>query len=120
MRERQIWQSVSNLCRTGLLREYGRDSRLGRYPGAAALIPGVTVVQDATNTIGRHGVAVARTDGTGARSEWIFDRSTLQMIGEREVSLPSGNVTGTTAIQRRAIADRLGQLPPGSGSAASG
>jgi len=78
---------------------------------AAALIPGVTVVRDAADAIGRHGVAVARTDNNGTRSEWIFDRASLRMIGEREVDLATGSVTGTTAILARAFTDRVGQLP---------
>ena len=138
--ERQVWESVSNQCVTGLLREDGRESPLtfttshlhcpyqgdmndptyrllqslptgphallsliergmpgqqGRSEGAfttigdllnesiappqvsaalyraAALIPGVTVVADATDAIGRHGVAVAFSY-QGTRSEWIF------------------------------------------------
>jgi len=78
---------------------------------AAALIPGVTVVNNAADAIGRHGVAVARTDKNGTQSEWIFDRTTLRMIGEREVDLATGSVTGATAILARAFTDRAGQLP---------
>ena len=59
---------------------------------AAALIPGVTLVPDATDAIGRHGVAVARigpgVDG-GVREELIFSRATLQLIGERTVDRPN-------------------------------
>lgn len=177
---RQIWLSVSNLCRTGLLVENGRTP-LGRNPDetcpdpgslndptyrllaglptdprallnvistaeqghgpspaaeafttigdllresiappqvsaalyqAAALIPGVTVVNDAVDAAGRHGVAVAFGD-SGTRTEWIFDRATLQMTGEKEIDLKTGAVTGSSAIMQRAIVDRPGQLPPG-------
>jgi hypothetical protein len=178
--ERQIWYSVSNLCRAGLLRESGQDTALkasavscpdrgslndptyrflqslptsprallqmidtaerghGQTPDqeafttigdllresiapprisaalyrAAALIPGVTVVRDATDAIGRHGVAVAFTYG-GVRSEWIFDPHTLQLIGEREAIVKTGAVVGETAIIVRAFVGRPGQLPPG-------
>ena len=83
---------------------------------AAALIPGVTVVPDAVNAVGRHGVAVANmAEGAGGvrdvREEWIFDRATLQMIGLRTVA--HGQVTDVTAIVDRAFVDRAGQTPAG-------
>jgi hypothetical protein len=84
---------------------------------AAARIPGITVVDDAVDALARHGIAIARTDG-GIRTEWIFDRHTLQFLGERSVTTgqtefgPAGTVTGSTAIVNRAIVDRPGQLPP--------
>jgi hypothetical protein len=85
---------------------------------AAALIPGVAVVPDAVNAIGQHGVAVAlMVDGGGGvrsvLSEWIFDRSTLQMIGLRTVA--HGSVTNVTAIVDRAFVDRAGETPPANG-----
>lgn len=79
---------------------------------AAALIPGVTVVPDAVDAIGRHGVAVAFTSD-GTRTEWIFGKTSLQMLGERDVDARTGAVTGTTAILIRAFVDRPGQLPHG-------
>ena len=199
--ERQIWQSVSNLCVTGLLREYGQYNPLpyGRtvqaqrghgalehspappghaatWPGcpqagdvndptyrflqslptspqallslierdmqgqlpqreeafttigdllresiapprvsaalyrAAALIPGVTVVANATDAIGRRGVAVAFTY-QGTRTEWIFSRQTLQYLGERDIDLANGSTTGEAAVLQRAFVDHPGQLP---------
>ena len=177
--ERQIWQSVSNQCVTGLLREDGRDSPLtfstnylhcpyrgdmndptyrllqslptdphallsliergmqgqkGRSEGAfttigdllresvappqvsaalyraAALIPGVTVVANATDAIGRHGVAVAFTY-EGTRSEWIFSRQTLQYLGERDIDVANGATNCMSAIMQRAFVDHAGQLP---------
>jgi hypothetical protein len=80
---------------------------------AAALIPGVTVVLDATDAAGRHGVAVAFAYG-GQRSEWIFDRHTLQLLGQREISVRTGSVVGVSAILARAFVSRPGQLPPAS------
>jgi hypothetical protein len=177
--ERQIWQSVSNACVTGLLREYGQDTPIVfssnylhcPYPGgqgdityrylqslpsnprvllnlieqqmlgqlpqpenafrtigdmlreaiapprisaalyrAAALIPGVTVVGDATDAIGRHGVAVAYTY-LNVRTEWIFSKTTLLYLGEREINVPSGTTAGEAAVLRRAFVDHAGQLP---------
>lgn len=178
--ERQIWQSVSNECVTGLLREDGEDIPLvfstnylhcpyrggvndptyrflqslptdphallgvieqqmqGQLPRpeeafttigdllheaiapprvsaalyrAAALIPGVTVVADATDAIGRHGVAVALTY-QGVRSEWIFSRRTLLYLGERDIKIADGSTVGMSAILQRAFVSHAGQ-PPG-------
>jgi hypothetical protein len=177
--ERQIWQSVSNLCVTGLLREDGQDTRLtfssnylhcpyrggvndptykflqslptdphallslierqmsGQQPPpkeafttigdllreaiapprvsaalyrAAALIPGVTVVADATDAIGRHGVAVAMTV-EGTRNEWIFSKQTLRYLGERDVNAATGSSAGVTAVLQRAFVNHAGQIP---------
>jgi len=81
---------------------------------AAALIPGVTLVNHATDAIGRHGVAVARigpgVDG-GVREELIFSRATLQLIGERTAIASTGATTTATAIIARAFVDHRGQLP---------
>jgi len=84
---------------------------------AAARIPGITVVDDAVDALGRHGIAIARTDA-GQRTEWIFNRNTLQFLGERTVAAeaspnwgPAGTVLDSTAIVARSIVDRPGQLP---------
>jgi hypothetical protein len=174
--ERQIWQSVSNHCVTGLVREYGQNTPLTQNTGcpnrgdvhdptyrflqslptdphallslieremqgqqprsqeafttigdlireaiapprvsaalyrAAALIPGVTVVTDATDAIGRHGVAVAMTD-QGVRFEWIFSRKTLQYLGERDINTLNGSTVGEAAVLQRAFVNHPRQLP---------
>lgn len=77
---------------------------------AAALIPGVTLIPGATDAIGRPGVAVAQTAG-GIRSELIFSKSTLRLIGERTVAVRSGVTTDATAIIATGIADHRGQVP---------
>jgi hypothetical protein len=189
--ERQIWESVSNLCVTGLLRDHGQYTPLqygssesstappghaqtgpgcpqaggvndptyrflqslptdphallslierdmqGQLPQpeeafttigdmlhesiapprvsaalyrAAALIPGVTVVANATDAIGRSGVAVAFTY-QGTRTEWIFSKQTLQYLGERDINVANGSTTGEAAVLQRAFVDHTGQLP---------
>jgi hypothetical protein len=177
--ERQIWQSVSDLCTTGLLREDGQDTPLrfasnnlhcpyqggmhdptyrflqslptsphallnlieqqmqGQQPRpqeafttigdllreaiappqvsaalyrAAALIPGVTVVANATDAIGRRGVAVAMTY-QGVRSEWIFSKHTLRYLGERDTNTANGTITGEAAVLQRAFVGHAGQVP---------
>ncbi|HEY1572577.1 MAG TPA: CU044_5270 family protein [Pseudonocardiaceae bacterium] len=80
---------------------------------AAALIPGVQLVPDAVDATGRPGVAVSRTS-QGVRYEWIFDRTGLQMIGERDVLTKSsqagkvGTIEDDTAILAKAIVDTVG------------
>ena len=77
---------------------------------AAALIPGVTLVRNATDAIGRQGVAVARTAG-GIRTELIFSKTTLKLIGERATFVRTGISGDATAIIRQAFVDHLGQVP---------
>jgi hypothetical protein len=177
--EAQIWQSVSNLCVTGLLRQNGQDTPLkfssnylhcpyrggvhdpsyrflqslptdphallslierqmqGQLPRpeeafttigdmlggaiapprvsaalyrAAALIPGVTVVPDATDAIGRHGDAVAYTF-RGIRTEWIFSKQTHLYLGNRDVNVANGSSAGVSAVLQRAFVDHAGQIP---------
>ena len=177
--ERQIWQSVSNLCVTGLLREHGQNIPLtdagnrqhcpdrggvhdptyrflqslptdphallslierqmsGQQPPpeeafitigdllreaiapprvsaalyrAAALISGVTVIADATDAIGRHGVAVAMTI-EGVRNEWIFSKQTLRYLGEHDINIAHGSTIGEAAVLQRAFVNRTGQIP---------
>jgi len=78
---------------------------------AAALIPGVTLVPNATDAIGRHGVAVAQT-ADGIRNELIFSKTSLRLIGERTILASAGISTDATAIISRAFVDHLGQVPP--------
>lgn len=85
---------------------------------AAALIPGVSLIPDATDAIGRHGVAVAQT-ADGIRTELIFRRTGLQLIGERTVIASIGMSTSATAFIREGFADHVGQVPP-AGAATSG
>ncbi|MFJ7258266.1 CU044_5270 family protein [Streptomyces sp. NPDC098085] len=83
---------------------------------AAAKIPGVTVVHGAADAAGREGVSVART-AHGRQTQWIFDRTTYEFLGERTVLTeagdagPAGTVLGTSAILTRAAVDRPGETP---------
>lgn len=185
--ETQIWQSVSNLCVTGLISEHGQDIPLaydggrqhcpdrggmndptyrflqslptdphallslierqmsGQQPPpkeafitigdllrgsiapprvsaalyrAAALIPGVTVIADATDALGRHGVAVA-TIVEDVRYEWIFSSHTLRYLGERDVyvakprdlHITPGSIAAESAVLQRAFVNYPGQTP---------
>lgn len=85
---------------------------------AAARIPGVTVVEDAVDALGRHGVGVARQDdGSPVRVEWIFDEKTYEFLGERTTvtkdyaGVKKGTVVADTAIVNRDFVDKAGQRP---------
>ncbi|BBC29471.1 uncharacterized protein SGFS_007650 [Streptomyces graminofaciens] len=87
---------------------------------AAAKIPGVVAVDDAVDALGRHGVAIARQNDTdGQRTEWIFDKKTLQLLGDRTVQVKAekdgefkpGTVLFTSAITQRAVVDANKQVP---------
>jgi hypothetical protein len=85
---------------------------------AAALIPGVTVVADAKDAIGRHGVAVAMTV-EDVRYEWIFNKRTLRYLGERDLNIAKprdlnitvGSIASEAAVLQRAFVDHAGQVP---------
>ncbi|GHJ93889.1 hypothetical protein SNE510_34080 [Streptomyces sp. NE5-10] len=87
---------------------------------AAARIPGVVLVDSATDAAGRTGVAVARLDEAGGtRTEWIFDRKTSAFLGSRTVQVGAdpeglmepGTVLGTHAVMVRAFVDGIRQTP---------
>lgn len=66
---------------------------------AAAKIPGVTVVPDATDAAGRHGIGLTFQDSDD-RDTWVFDRTTLDYLG-----------TDETALLEVGVVDRIGQQP---------
>ncbi|BFV55580.1 hypothetical protein KCMC57_up06840 [Kitasatospora sp. CMC57] len=85
---------------------------------AAARIPGVVLVDGATDAAGRTGLAIARTNpASGVRDEIIFDRTSYAFLGERSVQVTAahgveaGTVTANTAVLRRAAADAPGLRP---------
>jgi hypothetical protein len=73
---------------------------------AAAYIPGVTLVGEVRDSLGRPGLAVAfRADGV--REELVFDPETSALLAERRVlespvawlpGVPAGTVIGESAI----------------------
>jgi hypothetical protein len=93
---------------------------------AAALIPGVRVIPRATDILGQAGIGVqfarrviqSPAPGVPYRETfdpngptWIFNPRTLLWIGENDGTL-HGKVMGSVVL-KRAIVDRLGQLPGG-------
>lgn len=97
--EALVW--IADELRTGIV---PADLRAALYR-AAALIPGVTIVEKETVLDGRTGVAVGRVEpSTGVRQEIVIDPRTGLLIGERSVAtravdgIPAGKVTGSTAV----------------------
>lgn len=55
---------------------------------AAAMIPGVTIIEDRAELDGRVGVAIGRYESeNGLRTELVFDPASGQLIGEREIAV---------------------------------
>ena len=87
--------------RTGVI---PADLRAALYQ-AAALIPGVTVMDREATLDGRTGISLGmETPGYKARKELIVDPSTGHLIGEREIlledqgSIPAGTAVSWTAV----------------------
>jgi hypothetical protein len=80
----------------------------------AATLPGAALVPHATNAVGRPGIGIMWTSKTARqvyKNEWIFDKTTLQFIGERIFDPKTGQVTGESAILRQAFTAKAGQIP---------
>jgi hypothetical protein len=122
--QQEAFVTIGDLMRESIVPP---DAAMALYQ-AAARIPGIEVVDHVVDALGRPGVAIARTHA-GLREELIFDRDTLQFLGERSVltadaqapvplggnpeATPSmeGFVLGSTAIVTRAIVDAAGEVP---------
>lgn len=70
------------------------------------------MLPDAVNAAGLRGVAVSIVYDD-EREGWIFDKATLQYMGERDVDPRNGRLLGTNAILDRAFVDRAGEFPGG-------
>jgi len=94
---------------------------------AVAKIPGIVLVKNSVDAVGRHGIAVGYVgkDKTG-RDELIFGKKSFDFLGTRELVLKdartnpgqvcdgvikAGSVTGTNAILKRAVVDKAGERP---------
>ncbi len=91
---------IADRLRTGVV---PADLRAAFYE-AAALIPGVTIVEDRATLDGRTGVAIGRDEGSTFRQEIIIDPTTGLFIGERTVTLvgfdeiPTGTIISWSAV----------------------
>ncbi|MEU9250563.1 CU044_5270 family protein [Streptomyces sp. NPDC048270] len=110
--DQQAFVAIGDLLRT-VEAPPGISAALYR---AAARIPGVVLVPESTDAAGRAGVAVARVHN-GERTEWIFDKGSLRLLGERTVLLKdsawgkAGTPVTSVAIVGRGVADKAGQTP---------
>ncbi|MFE6775272.1 CU044_5270 family protein [Streptomyces sp. NPDC057702] len=124
--DQQVFRTVGDMLAESVLPP-ATEAALYR---AAARIPGVVVIHDAVDAVGRRGVAVARVDeATGERAEWLFGRQDLRLLGVRVVVVDpektpratgedcdgpkAGAVTSTTAVVDRAVVARPGDQPGG-------
>jgi hypothetical protein len=77
-----------------------------------ATIPGITVIQNAVDAIGRHGTGVSDTSGAGTIKQitltLIFDTSTHRLLGGQS---RSGGFVQTNAILQTAFTGKIGQQP---------
>ncbi|RMI39666.1 CU044_5270 family protein [Streptomyces triticirhizae] len=92
--------------------------------GAAALIPGVTLVPDAVDATGRPGVGVGRVDAYNPdqSEELVFDQESFELLGRRTVAvrdiawedaapIRAGETTYATAVIDRSVVDEAGARP---------
>ncbi len=79
----------------------------------AAQLPGATLVPDATNAAGQHGIGITwpSPNPRADHYELIFDKATLQNIGEEQFNAKTGAVDFEIAPRQRAFVDKAGELP---------
>ncbi|MEU4096370.1 CU044_5270 family protein [Streptomyces sp. NPDC026673] len=81
-------------------------------------IPGVTVVPDAVDAAGRHGIGITRKDPSSAtRDEWIFNKKTLAYLGSRSYMTadkgtggPADTLYGIDAVMVSGVVDSPGEV----------
>lgn len=104
--EAETLESIAAALRTGVV---PADLRAALYK-AAALIPGVTVVDREANLDGKVGTAIGiEHPNRQTRTDIIIDPATGLLIGERVVTLtagetfPAGTATAWTAVQTSVV-----------------
>lgn len=104
--EAEALVTIADTLRTGVV---PAELRAVLYK-AAALIPGVTVVDRQATLDGRTGVAIGITAPDGAvRQDIIIDPTTGLLIGERHVALkataefPAGTATSWTSVRTSVV-----------------
>ncbi|MFI7298961.1 CU044_5270 family protein [Streptomyces sp. NPDC050121] len=113
-RDQMLFLTVGDMMTDGIV----PPAQAAALYRVAARIPGVTVREDAVDVLGRHGVAVVYEDAKlPLRVEWIFDKKTHQMLGQRTTftrdygKFKKGTVFSDSATVRRAVVDKVGQRP---------
>src|SRR4029077_11565656 len=77
-------------------------------------LPGARLVPHATNAFGRAGIGIMWTSKTAKqvyKNEWIFDRTSLQFIGERIFDPKTDQGRGERAIRPQAVTAQGAQHP---------
>jgi hypothetical protein len=103
---------IADRLRSGIV---PADLRAALYR-AAALIPGVEIVEKQATLDGRTGVAIGRVEtGSDTRQDIIIDPATGLLIGERQVQLKAGNgyPAGTTVSFTSIATSVVDQAPDG-------
>lgn len=101
----QAMIEIAALLRTGLV---PADLRAALYK-AAAMIPGVTLVDKQATLDGQVGIAIGRVERNAVRTDIIIDPATGQLIGERTVTLqadgplPAGTAGEWTTIRTTVV-----------------
>ncbi|GAB3151121.1 CU044_5270 family protein [Microbispora hainanensis] len=98
----RFWGAVGNLIRDSVFRP-ALTAALFRI---AAGIDGITIVPDAVDAAGRHGIGVTMEEDY-ARTELIFDKSTYRYLGDRTVATRDRTRSFTTRPLSRADIDRI-------------
>jgi hypothetical protein len=86
-----------------------------------AELPGVRLLGERTDELGRRGTAVALQVASGVRTELLFDPTTSDVLEEsvvqvtpgRALHLPAGTVLHYVAYQGRGVVDSIEALPEG-------
>ncbi|MGV9989507.1 CU044_5270 family protein [Streptomyces sp. NPDC003374] len=113
-RDQAVFEAVGELLRSTIM----PPANASALYKAVERIPGVTVIPDAVDAAGRHGIGITRVDPSSAtRSEWIFDRHTLAYLGSRSYlkdrarGVTADTLFGVDAVLQRAVTDRHGEAP---------
>ncbi len=80
----------------------------------AATLPGATLEPHAANATGQPGIGIMWTSTSAKqvyKNEWIFDKTTLQFIGEKTYDPSTGELTGESAILQRGFTAKAGHRP---------
>ncbi|MEO3856082.1 CU044_5270 family protein [Acrocarpospora sp. B8E8] len=107
--DQAAWTAVGDVLREN----YVPPAQRAALFKAAATIPGVTVTENAQDAAGRHGLGAGR-EFRGIREEIIFDATTYELLGERQVVVdadqaqaPVGSLLGSTAQLEVKITDTV-------------
>ena len=104
-----VFDAIGSLLRESVMPP-GTAAALYRALGR---VPGVTVVPDAVDLAGRHGVGIARQDDRyHVRDEWIFDPDDGAFLGDRSYLVGadgSRRLFACSAVLARSVTDRAGQ-----------